>query len=72
MQVAYLDPGSGSVIATALVGGAAAAGVALKSARSKVGGMFSRNKGKHAATAEPTSEAGDEGPEPSSSANVDA
>lgn len=72
MQVAYLDPGSGSVIATALVGGAAAAGVVLKSARSKVGGMFSRNKGNDAATAGPASEAGDEGSEPSSSADVGA
>jgi hypothetical protein len=36
MSFAYLDPGSGSLIASVLVGGAAAAGVAVKSARAKL------------------------------------
>ncbi|HEY8524865.1 MAG TPA: hypothetical protein VIL48_07890 [Acidimicrobiales bacterium] len=44
MPVAYLDPGSGSLIASALVGGAAAAGVAVKSARAKFSGAFSRKR----------------------------
>src|SRR5687767_3987092 len=40
---AYLDPGAGSLIASVLVGGAAAAGVAAKQARAKLGG-FGRKK----------------------------
>jgi hypothetical protein len=71
VQFAYLDPGSGSVIATAIVGGAAAAGVVLRSARAKVGGMFSRNKG----SAEPGTEATEDaldGSESSSPADVDS
>lgn len=44
MSLAYLDPGSGSLIASALVGGAAAAGVAVKSARAKFTGAFSRKR----------------------------
>lgn len=69
MEVAYLDPGSGSIIATALVGGAAAAGVVFKSARARVGGLLSR---KEAKGAEPDSEpeAGDA--ESSSPADVDS
>ena len=35
MTIAYLDPGSGSLIASALVGGVAAAGVAAKQARAR-------------------------------------
>ena len=42
MTLAYLDPGSGSLIISAMVGGAAAAGVAVKQARSKVTGAFRR------------------------------
>ena len=37
MTLAYLDPGSGSLIASALVGGVAAAGVAAKQARARLG-----------------------------------
>lgn len=44
MSVAYLDPGSGSLIASALVGGAAAAGVAVKSARARFTGAFSKKR----------------------------
>lgn len=44
MAVAYLDPGSGSLIASALVGGAAAAGVAVKQARVRFTGVFSRKR----------------------------
>lgn len=43
MTLAYLDPGSGSLIASALVGGVAAAGVAAKQARARLGG-FGRKK----------------------------
>ena len=43
MTFAYLDPGAGSLIASVLVGGAAAAGVAAKQARAKLGG-FGRKK----------------------------
>jgi hypothetical protein len=68
VQLAYLDPGSGSVIATAIVGGAAAAGVALRSARAKVGGMFSRNKG----SAEPATDDATDSSEASSPADVDS
>jgi len=42
VTLAYLDPGSGSLIISAVVGGAAAAGVAVKQARSKVTGVFRR------------------------------
>lgn len=44
MSVAYLDPGSGSLIASVLVGGAAAAGVVAKTARARVTGVFSRKR----------------------------
>jgi hypothetical protein len=44
MSLAYLDPGSGSLIVSAVVGGAAAAGVAVKAARAKFTGAFSRKR----------------------------
>lgn len=44
MEFAYLDPGSGSIIATAFVGGIASVGVAFRAFRSRVTGVFSRNK----------------------------
>lgn len=50
MQIGYLDPASGSIVASALVGGAAAIGVAAKSARSRLTGVF---KKKQAGEAEP-------------------
>ena len=54
MTLAYLDPGSGSLIISAVVGGAAAAGVAVKQARSKVTGAFRRKpKAAEALAAEP-------------------
>jgi hypothetical protein len=43
VSLAYLDPGSGSLIASVLVGGVAAAGVAAKQARARLGG-FGRKK----------------------------
>lgn len=42
MQTGYLDPASGSILASAIVGGAAAFGVAAKSARSRIAGAFRR------------------------------
>jgi hypothetical protein len=39
MTLAYLDAGSGSLIASALVGGAAAAGVVARQARAKLTGF---------------------------------
>jgi hypothetical protein len=63
MHLAYLDAGSGSLIASALVGGVAAAGVAMRSARSKLAGTFSRKRGANgdaeATPAEATPEAAD-------------
>jgi hypothetical protein len=44
MSLAYLDPGSGSLIVSAVVGGTAAAGVAVKAARAKFTGAFSRKR----------------------------
>jgi hypothetical protein len=44
MMLAYLDPGSGSLIASALVGGVAAAGVAAKQARARFSGSFGRKR----------------------------
>jgi hypothetical protein len=58
MHLAYLDAGSGSLIASALVGGVAAAGVAMRSARSKLAGTFSRKRGA-TGDAEATPEAAD-------------
>jgi len=43
VTLAYLDAGTGSIIASALVGGVAAAGVAARQARAKIGG-FGRKK----------------------------
>ena len=45
MTTAYLDPGSGSLIISAVVGGAAGAAVAVKQVRTRVTGVFKR-KGK--------------------------
>lgn len=44
MTLAYLDPGSGSLIASALVGGVAAAGVAAKQARARFSVGFGRKR----------------------------
>jgi hypothetical protein len=49
VTIAYLDPGSGSLIVSAVVGGAAGAAVAVKHARARVTGVF-RRKGKQANT----------------------
>jgi hypothetical protein len=57
MQIGYLDPASGSIIASALVGGAAAFGVAAKSARKRVTGVFKKNRDEEAAPAEVPAEA---------------
>jgi hypothetical protein len=51
MPLAYLDANSGSLIATVLVGGTAAAGVAVRAARSRVTGVFSRRRTGEADTA---------------------
>lgn len=58
MSLAYLDPGSGSLIASALVGGVAAAGVAAKQARARFSGLG--RKRKRSSEAEPVAEAQDE------------
>jgi hypothetical protein len=42
MQIGYLDPASGSILASALVGGAAAFGVVAKSARTRITGVFKK------------------------------
>lgn len=44
MTIGYLDPGSGSLIASAVVGGAAAAGVAVRQARHRLTSKFSRKR----------------------------
>jgi hypothetical protein len=44
LSLAYLDPGSGSLIASVLVGGVAAAGVAAKQARARLGGIGRKRK----------------------------
>jgi hypothetical protein len=44
MSLAYLDAGTGSLIATVVVGGTAAAGVAVRSARAKVSGALGRKR----------------------------
>ncbi|MGH9193290.1 MAG: hypothetical protein ACRDZ0_12570 [Acidimicrobiales bacterium] len=44
MTIGYLDPGSGSLIASAVVGGAAAAGVAVRQARHRLTSRFSRRR----------------------------
>ena len=43
-MLAYLDAGTGSLIATVVVGGTAAAGVAVRSARAKVTGALARKR----------------------------
>ena len=44
MTIGYLDPGSGSIIASAVVGGFAAAGVAVRQARHRFSSKFSRKQ----------------------------
>jgi hypothetical protein len=44
VTIGYLDPGSGSIIASAVVGGFAAAGVAVKQARHRFASRFSRKQ----------------------------
>jgi hypothetical protein len=46
--LAYLDPGSGSMILQVLLGGFAAAGVAIKMYWKKLTGIFRRDKGEDA------------------------
>lgn len=58
MTIAYLDPGSGSLIASVLVGGAAAAGVAMKQARHRFTSRFSRRRGDSSAAPETGPESG--------------
>jgi len=50
VTIGYLDPGSGSLIASAVVGGAAAAGVAVRQARHRLTSRFSRKRGEAEAT----------------------
>jgi hypothetical protein len=58
MQTAYLDPGSGSIIASVLVGGVAGIGVAARSWKARVGGAFRRKP--DAETETPTDSGSDE------------
>jgi hypothetical protein len=44
VTIGYLDPGSGSLIASAVVGGFAAAGVAVRQARHRFASKFSRKQ----------------------------
>jgi hypothetical protein len=44
VTLAYLDPSTGSLIASAVVGGAAAVGVAAKQARSRLTGALRRRR----------------------------
>ena len=44
MTTAYLDAGTGSLIASAIVGGVAGAGVAVKHARHRLASKFSRKQ----------------------------
>jgi hypothetical protein len=44
VTIAYLDPGSGSLLVSAVVGGAAAAGVAVKQARHRIASKLSRKR----------------------------
>ena len=44
MSLAYLDAGTGSLIATVAVGGFASAAVAARSARAKMSGAFGRKR----------------------------
>jgi hypothetical protein len=50
VTIGYLDPGSGSLIASAVVGGAAAAGVAFRQARHRLTSKISRKRGEAEAT----------------------
>lgn len=59
MTIGYLDPGSGSLIASAVVGGAAAAGVAVRQARHRLASKFSRKRSE-AETTPPEAESGAE------------
>ena len=63
MTIAYLDPGSGSLIISAVVGGAAGTAVAVKQARARVSGVFKRKRKQTDAV----SEASDSAPEPAAS-----
>jgi hypothetical protein len=44
MTIGYLDPGSGSLIASAVVGGLAGAAVAAKQVRHRLTSRFSRKR----------------------------
>jgi hypothetical protein len=52
VTIGYLDPGSGSIIASAVVGGFAAAGVAVKQARHRFASKFSRKQAEADGTGE--------------------
>jgi hypothetical protein len=54
VTIGYLDPGSGSLIASAVVGGFAAAGVAVRQARHRFASKFSRKQVEAEASAEKT------------------
>lgn len=43
MQFGYLDPASGSLVASVLVGGTAAVGVAVRSMRSRISGAWRKD-----------------------------
>lgn len=70
MTIAYLDPGSGSLIVSALVGGAAGAAVVVKQARARVTGVFKRKGKQSDAVSEASGSAADPAvsPEPAASA----
>jgi hypothetical protein len=68
LTIAYLDPGSGSLIISAVVGGAAGAAVVVKQARTRVTGVFKR-KGKQT---DAVSEASDSAAEPAASPDAAA
>jgi hypothetical protein len=68
MHIGYLDPASGSILASALVGGAAAIGVAAKSARSRLTGAFKRKPAPEPAGTED----GSAGPSPDVAVDADA
>jgi hypothetical protein len=57
VTIGYLDPGSGSLIASAVVGGAAAAGVAVRQARHHLASKFTRKRS-GAETTPPEAESG--------------
>jgi hypothetical protein len=59
VTIGYLDPGSGSLIASAVVGGAAAAGVAVRQARHRLTSRFSRKRDDAEATAQEAEPGGD-------------